>query len=787
MRAPTLWKKSLRDLWQARWYAAGLALLVGVAVALVAGTSRGRGMLDAARDDCLQRLNAADLDIRCSPTLPGVLSRAASLPGVVQFEERMLLDGVLKVPGAPATPALAQMLRAERPTIYALDVIEGRWPNAGEEALLLDRSIARVRGIALGDELTLELVGVERTLPVVGVTRSAEYVVHPAHPDFEVPIPGAYAVVQVSAAAAVQFPYSDRVDSLLFRCEPGTDLKTQAAMLLDVLPVAAMGTISSETDPSRRFVDMVMNTFGVATGAVTFALLFVVLVMFVITIVRRVRSQQEHIGTLLTLGHRPLPIALSMLGHSVVPTLVGGLLGHVAHHRVARHIFDAHEEAMGWAPLVDPGPGKEGLLTIALGIGIGVVACLVPALASSGRMPAPLLRPPIWQSAGSALRPMTRWMRTTLRAPIAVVIGLSSVLRRRWATLSTVLALAATLAVMLAFWFVELSHRRETTTTFSRLGLDAIGYLREPHTTATIHGASDTSWKTELNISRPAWFEFPGGSTFLRISALEADGWISHFPLVKGRTFSAPDAPEIYIDRWVSNTYGIALGDKVMAFPYFSAPEGMELEVVGILGGITINIATIPIETGRALWGLPDMATAVHVASTQPREALVASLRALPDVQHVTVMDDARAHANKLFSASRVVISITLLLGVIVAVIYLAVLAAADVLERSADLATLRALGWRDRSMLSLCLTEVIVRGYAALLLALPVAPYVARWILDRIGEANHYSVALHHDAWMYGAMAALVGLLVPLGALPAWRLAVSRPRKRLARLLSRV
>jgi ABC-type lipoprotein release transport system permease subunit len=156
---------------------------------------------------------------------------------------------------------------------------------------------------------------------------------------------------------------------------------------------------------------------------------------------------------------------------------------------------------------------------------------------------------------------------------------------------------------------------------------------------------------------------------------------------------------------------------------------------------------------------------------------------ALPDAQYVTVLADAREKVDAIFSASRVIVVLALFLGIFIVVIFLAVLAAMDVADRSHDLATLNAMGWRDCTLLGLCVSEVATRGYLALGLALVAAPLMARWILDRIGEVHHSRVPLHDETWMYLIGAGLAMLLIPLGALPAWRSARATRQNRFGHL----
>ena len=138
------------------------------------------------------------------------------------------------------------------------------------------------------------------------------------------------------------------------------------------------------------------------------------------------------------------------------------------------------------------------------------------------------------------------------------------------------------------------------------------------------------------------------------------------------------------------------------------------------------------------------------------------------------------------FGGSEVILRFGLFMAISVAVLFLGILAALDAGDRAPDLAVLQALGWRDRALLGLCLTEVMSRGIFALLLALPGAPLLATWLLGRIEEANHYHMTLLSPAWLTVLVMGLALVLMPLGALPAWRASRKVTPARAMRMLTR-
>ncbi|MDF1701269.1 MAG: FtsX-like permease family protein, partial [Planctomycetota bacterium] len=119
-----------------------------------------------------------------------------------------------------------------------------------------------------------------------------------------------------------------------------------------------------------------------------------------------------------------------------------------------------------------------------------------------------------------------------------------------------------------------------------------------------------------------------------------------------------------------------------------------------------------------------------------------------------------------------------------VAALFLGVLAGVDAADRAHDFAVLRALGWRDRRIVTVCMTEVLARGGLALLLALPLAPVLGRLLLGRLALADFPQMTLELPVWVFALVGGAVLAALPLGGLPALRAATRvTPARALRRL----
>jgi putative ABC transport system permease protein len=779
--------KSLRDLRARRWQTLGIALLVAVIVTAVAGSIRGGRTLAHTRAVWYEELNLADLEIRCSPTGPGILDRVRGLPGVAAAEERMLLPAVFRAKGTEPLPAVVRVLPASPPEVNRLALLEGRYPETGEEGVVLDRSLRQVFGLGVGDRVEVE-IGEERAeLPVLGISASPDHILTPCHPVFRLPLSGAFAVLGISTAAAGRFAYADRVDSLLFRFEEGHDAAALQSRLQAELPVVVLEILPRHAAPAHRASDMIIGIFDVYLPVALVILVGVALTLLVLTLHRTVHGQESQIGLLLSLGHRPAAVAATYLPMAVLPAFVGSVLGASAHGWYARFVSGSYTGSIGFAPLHDAGPGPELVVASCTCVVLSALAALGPALATVSKRPLRLLRPaPTRAVRGAALMHAVARLKDALRLPLSVVVGLSYLWRRRWTSLATVLCLGLAFAVVIAFSCLHVTHSEQTSEAMRRFGLDVSVRFAEPVTEETVAEVAETvGGRVEPRIVNLAVLEFPAGPTQYPIVCLPPDGWFADLPVERGRLFTDAQAEEMVIDQWVADVHGLEVGDRILCFPGFNAPEGVALDVVGVMGGASLGRVFVPLDVGREIFGLTGLATGVDVASDLPQEALVAALREMPNARSVMSFERAREKTGAMFAGLERVLVAMVLLSILIAVIFLALLAALDSADRAPDLAVLGAIGWRDRSTLAIIATEVMARGGLAFLVSIPTAPLFGWWLLDRIRRINHYHMELTLPGWVY-LLVGLAGLVVvPLGALPAWRLARRVSPARAVRVLA--
>lgn len=792
MRAPLL--HVLRDARSTWGQSLGLLLLVSLATLALGGAHRARRILLATQATWTEDLALADLEVLHSPTHADVEGPVRALGSVAVVESRLLLRGRCWAAGLAPLPALVHVLPASgRTALDRVHVLEGREPLPGEAAVLVDRSLTALHDLGPGRRLTVEVGGRRAEFAVVGVVVAAEHLVHPAHPECALPLQGALAVLHLTPAAAARLEVAGTLkDSLLVRFRAGADVRAATREVVAALAMPPYAVVPRDELPSMRVLGMVTSVFEAYLPVVASVLLAVSLLLLMLTVARRVGRARLEIGTLLALGHRTRAVVLAAAGGALAPTLLGGALGFGLHGPFARLLIAPYKTSLGLGPFVDPGVGPEAWGALVLTALAAALSGAIAAAAVAHRPAARLLR------AGSAgathAGPVARALAVVGRGlPTSVLLGLLSPLRHVRATALGVLGLGSLLATVLAFLSVHLAYEDHATDVSARVGLDAVVRFEKPVGPDALAAlAARAQGRVEPLVSGVAVLRLGGSDGtgaddgFVQAVGLEAGEWARRLRLVEGRALGAEARDEVLVDRWIADRRGVGLGARVTLFPTLSAPEGLEARVVGIVETLSVGRVYLPLAAARSLYDLGEASNGAQVLSPLAPEALEQTLAQAPDVESATSLKAAVRGILQMFAGGRRILILALGVSVLLTVLFLGVLGAMDAAERMPDVAVLHALGWRDRALRALLLTEVGLRGLLALGVAMLAARPLTAALLARLGAANHVTLVPPAASWLPLILVCLCALALPLAAWPAWHAVRTLAPARALRLLVR-
>lgn len=432
------------------------ALLAAVAAGVMTLALGLRAVADDPWDRTFREANGAHLLARGGSDV----ARLAGLPGVVEAARPVAGTFTSFRLGGLTFALNAQAAGDRPPTVERPIVTAGRWPTADDE-IVLERSFASALALRPGDVLPTASVSGEIGLRVVGVAVVASEAPYPeTQPGNGFVRPGTVAAIQPDERAwvwtqAVRLADPARASALATRARlatgPGSGVIVESWL-----------ERRAEAGERSRTTSIVLTTYGV--------LLLVAAGLVLVNLVGgRAVLRHREIGLLKAVGFTPRLVTLLFLVEQLVLGLAGAGVGVVAGAILLPSVAGESAALLGSTPAHVT--AIHVVLTLAV-VGVLVTtATVIPTMRGARFTVVQAL------AAGRTRRsagPVSRAIR--LGAPLPVVLGLKEALGRSSRTLTAALALALTVAALVAGLAFEATTRNE-----ARIEAAALAGLEQPN------------------------------------------------------------------------------------------------------------------------------------------------------------------------------------------------------------------------------------------------------------------------------------------------------------------
>lgn len=755
-------RKAVRDLRRQRTQVTAVGLTVLLGVLMFVATGGAYRNLSTSYEGTYHRLGFADLV--AVGTDPQVLADAATSAGAATARIRTQVDQPMTLGGARLLGRLIGMPPGEHPSVDDVEVTQGQYLAPDDpDGVLLEKHAAATFGLGPGDTFEVATASGWHTVTVRGVVVSPEYL-WPARSRQEVlGDPHSFAVVFASQDQVQA--WSGQAPNQALVLLGGASQTTVSAALRD----AGASDVQTWSDnPSDAALTLDLNGFDTMSKAFPLMFLTAAGVAAYVLLTRRVLSERPTIGTLMAAGARRSRVVWHYVLQGLLIGGVGAVLGTAIGAPLTVLITRVYTTELGIPDTVVSAHPDLTVVGIALGFLVGGLGAAVPAALAARTVPAEAMRnqatlpaPGRWSGVVSRLH----------RLPVTTRMALRDVVRNPRRTLATMLGSVLGLVLVLASVGMMTSMIAALDTQYGTVQREDASVVVEP-------GAQDQVAQQVSALAGVAAVEdglaarvtvgFAGSTYATDLQGLSPDTSMHGF-VSGGRSVALP-SDGVLAGAGLADQLGVTVGDTISVTD--ASGRTSDVRLAGLLDEpLGTSVYGTP-ATVDSLVADPTPVLLVRFDSgltTAERDTLRAEVTGL---DHVLAYTDTRALLTMVDSYLGLFwafFGVIVVLGGVLALAVIQVTMSVNLVERTTELATLRASGVTVRKAAGVLATENLVAIVAGLPIGLVAGVLAARGTLGLFGtDMFHLQLSL---GWWVLALAALgVVLAAAASQVPAAR-----------------
>ena len=733
MRALDL--KLIRDVgkMKGQMVAVGLVMACGLAMMIMA-----RSLilsLETTRAAYYERNHFADVfcDLKRAPN--SLRARLAAIPGVAAVETRVVGGVRMDLPGL-AEPADGTVISIpeDRPMrLNTLFLRTGRFPEIGKaDEVIVGEAFAKAHGFRPGDFIDVILRGAKERLMIVGIALSPEFVFE-ARPGQALPDNKRFGVFWMNERELAKANDLDGAfNNVVVDVAPGADTAPVMAELDRLLePYGGQIAYDRRDHASAKRLD---DEIGMLDGmSVAFPVVFLSIATFMTSAVlaRVIRLQREQIAQLKAFGYSSRQVGIHYLKFALVIVAVGLLAGGVAGTWLGSNVVALYHKFFQFPSLTfHPDFAAIGVafLVSSAASFLGVLGAVRQAMRLP---PAEAMRPePPADFKPSVLE---RMGVTNLAGP-SMRMALRNIERRPWQAVFTALGLALAVGIpivpgamrdgisfLLDFQWT-LAQRQDVTVTLIEPG-SASAFNDIRHLPGVVHA--------EAFRSVPARLRFGHRSHRLAVTGVPAGTLLNRALDEHGNPLPVP--PDgLLISQKLAQMLGAKPGDTLVMEVQEGRRPSREAPLHGLITDYAGLSAYMDIDALRRLMQEGATVSGAHLSvDAGQRDAFLAKVKQVPRIANLGITSALQQGFRKTTAESVTLIQgIYFTFSVIVAfgVVYNSARIALS--ERSRDLATLRVVGFTNREVAGVLISELAVLTAVAIPAGLWIGGRLANWIV---------------------------------------------------------
>lgn len=772
MRATT--KKAFRDLWRSKAQVIAVAITIMLGVMIYVATAGAFQNLSASYQETYDRLNFADWTATGGDT--DAVARAALDAGATDAITRTQVDPPMLIEGTKLLGRVIGVPTDAHPSINDVDVIDGDYLDDGAtDQVLVETHAADTFDLDPGDTIQIFSATGWVDVTVQGVVDSAEYL-WPARSRQEIlSDPNSFAVA-FAPEESVQSWFGVEPNQTLAVVPGGADaaVATEATKpwetdtgiaVRDAMKDAGASAVQSQADqPSNATLSEDLQGFDQMSVAFPALFLIAAGVASWVLLTRRILQETPVIGTMMASGAKRGRVLRHYVFQGLLMGGVGALFGVILGIPANAGITTAYTGFIGVPDTVILNYPWMLVIGFVFGVIVGILGALGPAITASRIAPAQAMRP---ASSTKAPGAYSRWVARQRWIPVSGRMALRDIVRSKRRTFATMLGTVLALVLVLASVGMMTSILSAMNSQFEDIELEDATVVAQAGA-----GVEDALGDVEeISTIEPTTvgqitIEGPDGSYQTSLTGFEPDTEMHGFIGLDGESISLP-SDGIVAGHFLGEEIGVEAGDTVT----ISTDAGeTDVTLVAFLDEPLGTSAYASNATASAL--LPDEGTeafALIFADGADRDELRDTITQLDGVVAYQDVRAIVAQVDQYLGLFWAFIGMMILMGTVLALAVMYVTMSVNVVERTNELATMRAAGAPLRKVAGAVATENMLATIIAIPFGLLAGVWAASAFLSSFND-DLFTLDLEWGWWTLPAAALGVLLAAAVSQWPASR-----------------
>ena len=719
-------KKLIRDMRQSAMQFMALILLCMLGVFLFSAIDSFGLITQASNDAFFSENHLAHFFVNLQSADRGTLARIRSIDGVQAAQARFSIDMDVDLPGAPQLNVTAFDGEMIINTPY---MREGDMLNpADKRGCLLQEAFAHAHNLHVGDSLIIKYQGMRYPLTIRGIVHSPEYI---SLSDGMAIDSTKYGYMLVSSRAFAEIPLT-QITVLL---KDNANEQTVREEIERSLPTAFI--IDRRTHKSTAVVENNAQMFRDLAVLFPLAAYAVAALIVMTTLSRMVDKQRMQIGTLRALGYSDAKIRGHYLCYAIVPSTIGSLLGlALGFYALPAAFWDVLFGQNEYPFLIKPPISLQSWAIASLNVIVSAAICLYTFQASAKECTAALLRPKP-PKAGERIfleRIPPLWKRMSFNAKMIT----RNLLRSKARTVMSLAGLLCCNALMIASMGLQDSVKTTLNGQYGgTLGYDVRAQLSHQADEGDAYDRHLKATRVESLMETSISLRSASTQRTTLLTVLGDDQTLVRL----GKDFAPMelDSSGAILTEKLAATLGVSIGDTIIC----QLPTSDETFTLTVCQ-LAVNNLNQGMYLTRSAWERLRKGSFVPtgVYLKEPTAQTLEKLEIMDEVLDIDFLLDEREEAFIYLNSVSQVFSILTFIALALAFVICYNMGLINFAERTREYATLKVLGYHQKEIRRLILSENLIITILAIALSIIPGMEFTNMILSMVeSESMRYAV----------------------------------------------